>query len=148
MRSLTIIYDPTCGVCTRLAQWLTVQRQYVPLRLVPNSSPMIATMYPELAESRFREELIVIADDGAAWFGDRAWILCLYALQDYRAWAKRLSRPALFPFARQAFLVLSYNRRRISRWIRLAPERASDGDIAERLRNIPAPACQGAAPRG
>ena len=55
MRSLTIIYDPTCGLCTRLSQWLRVQRQYVPLRLVPNSSPMIATVYPELAESRFGE---------------------------------------------------------------------------------------------
>jgi predicted DCC family thiol-disulfide oxidoreductase YuxK len=148
MRSLTIVYDPTCGLCTRLAQWLTVQRQCIPLRLVPNSSPMIATAYPRLAESRFREELIAVADDGAAWFGDRAWIVCLYALHDYRAWAKRLSRPALFPFARQAFLFLSYNRRRISRWIRLAPECASDSDIADRLRNVPAPACQGAAPRG
>jgi predicted DCC family thiol-disulfide oxidoreductase YuxK len=148
MRSLTIIYDPACGLCTRLAQWLTVQRQYVPLRLVPSSSPMIASVYPELAESRFREELIVVADDGAVWFGDRAWILCLYALVDYRAWAKRLSRPALFPFARQAFMFLSHNRRRLSSWMRLAPQQASDGEIADRLRNVYAPGCQGAAPRG
>ncbi len=148
MRSLTIIYDPSCGLCTRLAQWLTVQRQYIPLRLVPNSSPMIAAVYPELAESRFREELIVVADSGAVWFGNRAWILCLYALEDYRGWATRLSRPALFPFARQAFMFLSHNRRRLSSWMGLAPERSSDGEIADRLRNVYAPACQGAASRG
>jgi hypothetical protein len=65
--------------------------------------------------------------------------MCLYALKRYRHWAQRLSRPALLPFARQAFNVLSANRRRVSKWLGLL----SDGELTAELRNIHTPRCYG-----
>lgn len=65
--------------------------------------------------------------------------MCLYALKHYRHWAKRLSGPALLPLARQAFAILSGNRRRISRWLRLL----GDDDLAVELGAIHTPRCHG-----
>jgi hypothetical protein len=54
----------------------------------------------------------------------------------------RLSRPLLLPFAREAFSVLSQNRKKLSAWLGLV----SDGDLASFLRvtNVP-PRCAGGA---
>lgn len=66
-----------------------------------------------------------------------AWIMCLYALEDYREWALRLAQPGLFPLARQAFALLTKQRGRISRWLSLA----SESEIAETLRSVNEPVC-------
>jgi hypothetical protein len=54
-----------------------------------------------------------------------------------------LSRPALLPFAPQAFTVLSANRQRVSKWL----EWLSDGELQAELRNIHAPGCHGTNPQ-
>lgn len=59
---------------------------------------------------------MVIGDNGGVYFGDHAWIMCLYALREYRATAKRLSSPMLQVLAREAFTFFS-------RWPVMMPER-------------------------
>jgi hypothetical protein len=63
--------------------------------------------------------------------------MCLFALEDYRDWANRLAHPLLRGFARQGFVLLSRQRSRISRWLRLA----SEFEIAETIRQVNVPAC-------
>jgi predicted DCC family thiol-disulfide oxidoreductase YuxK len=137
MRYLTVAYDEQCGLCARLSQWLREQPKWIPLRLLP--SKVAARLYPALATRIQREELVVISDVGGVYIGDRAWLICLYALRRYRPWAKRLSGPALLPLARQAFALLSYNRRGISKWLGMR----SDAELAAELRAVNSPRCHG-----
>jgi len=141
MRYLTVFYDPNCGLCSRVGTWLLAQPRLLGLRVAPSSS--LARIYPELAARGLRDELIVVSDEGAVYLGDRAWLMCLYALKCYRQWAQRLARPALLPFARQAFTILSANRHRVSKWLGLL----SDGELEAELRNIQAPRCYGTDPQ-
>src|SRR5262249_26293478 len=78
-----------------------------------------------------------VSDEGGVYRSGHAWIMCLYALEDYREWALRLAQPGLFPLARQAFALLTKQRGRISRWLKLA----SEAEIAETLRSINEPVC-------
>src|SRR5579864_5842406 len=117
MRYLTVFYDPNCGLCSRVGTWLLAQPRLLGLRVAPSSS--LARIYPELAARGLRDELIVVSDEGAVYLGDRAWLMCLYALKHYRSWAARLSRPSMLPFARGAFAILSSNRRQVSKWLGL-----------------------------
>ena len=73
-------------------------------------------------------------DEGGVYRNDDAWIMTLYALEQYRPWALRLASPALRPMARAAFEWLSLNRRSISRQLALA----ADADVALVLAQPPA----------
>ena len=79
----------------------------------------------------------MISDEGGVYRGADAWIMCLYALVEYREWALRLSAPALKPFARGAFALVSASRKQVSSWLHLAPE----GELAEELRKADPPRC-------
>jgi hypothetical protein len=107
------------------------------LVFIPAGSARAARLFPELAGSNEPEELVVISDEGGVYREALAWIMCLYALQEYRDWSIRLARPLLIPFARQAFTLISKRRRGISRWLELA----SEAEIAETLQSVAAPAC-------
>lgn len=137
MRDLTIVYDQQCGLCSRLGGWLLAQPKWIGIHLVP--SQRAAKLYPSLAASIEKEELVVVSDEGAVYLGDHAWLMCLYALKDYRHWAKRLAGPALLPLARQAFTILSANRLHISNWLGLK----SDNELGVHLRAIHSPRCHG-----
>ncbi len=137
MRCLTVVYDRECGFCTRVAGWLMAQPKWIPLRILPSN--LVSTVYPALAAKKLQEELVVISDDGGVYLGDHAWLICLHALKRYRRLARRISRPALLPFARQAFKVVSANRHRISKWL----ESLTDAEIAGELGQIHAPHCHG-----
>ncbi len=136
MRYLVILYDSRCGVCTWLKGWLREQRAYFPLYLV--------AMQSEEARSRFPQQLLkgddlsVVSDSGEVWIGDRAWIVCLWALRDYRSWAMRLSSPRLLPFARQAFVELSHHRLALSRMLGLR----SEEDMRRYFGDVPIPTCE------
>jgi predicted DCC family thiol-disulfide oxidoreductase YuxK len=137
MRHLTVIYDPDCGLCTQIGSWLMAQPKFIALRIVPFHAA--GRLYPALAARGLGEELTVVSDEGGVYFGDHAWLMCLYALKRYRQMARRLSRPALLPFARQAFKILSANRHRISRWLGML----TDAELEAQLRQIQAPRCHG-----
>src|SRR5437762_8559433 len=107
MKSLSIMYDRHCGLCSEVRDWLKVQPSYVPLRLLASDSDEARVCFPDLPAG----ELAVVSDSGEVWLGDHAFIMCLWALRDFRGWALRLASPLLRPMARQAFQLVSHNRR-------------------------------------
>jgi hypothetical protein len=77
-------------------------------------------------------ELVVVDDEGGVYEGTDAWIICLYALRDFREWSLRLAQPGLRPFARAGFEWLSRNRKGLSDVLRWSPEEA----VAAQLRPL------------
>ncbi len=117
MKRLYLLYDERCGLCRRLKEWLLQHEAWLELVAMPAGSPQAAQMFPELKEIASSEDLVVVSDEGEVYLNNHAWIMCLYALREYRSWAYRLSHPLLMPFARQASESLSRDQRLISRWL-------------------------------
>jgi hypothetical protein len=90
---LTVFYDARCGLCCAVRDWIGGQRQLLAVDCVPKEEGM--------------DELVVVADSGEMWSGDSAWVMVLWALEDYRHWANRLASPVLLPAARSVFARLS-----------------------------------------
>ena len=116
METLYVLYDPKCELCERLKDWLLVQRTWLGLSMVPAGSEKAKSMFPQLEQIASANDLVVISDDGQVYLNNKAWIMALYALEEYRDWASRLTHPLLAPLARQAFVIISRNRHAISRW--------------------------------
>jgi predicted DCC family thiol-disulfide oxidoreductase YuxK len=133
MRRLYVVYDERCGLCTQLKDWLGRQPAYVRLQLV-SASEAARDLFPSLPLG----ELAVVSDTGETWLGDRAWIIVLWALREYRAWAAKLSSPLLLPVARQAFAAISRNRSVFSRWLGLYGE----AELRDNLSQIAIPPCE------
>jgi predicted DCC family thiol-disulfide oxidoreductase YuxK len=136
MKRLYVLYDPKCGLCTSIKFWLARQPAYVAVHPIPVGSERAARLFPALQQSDEAGELVVIGDNGAVYYGDHAWIMCLYALREYRA-AKRLSSPRLRPLAREAFTLISRYRHSISRWLGMMPET----EMRSRLKDVILPRC-------
>jgi predicted DCC family thiol-disulfide oxidoreductase YuxK len=117
MEKLYVIYDPKCELCCRLKNWILVQRSWIGLALVQQGSEKAKRLFPELDQIAGKDDLVVISDEGAVYLNDRAWIMVLYAMVEYRGWAERLTHPLLMPLARQAFATLSKNRHTLSSWL-------------------------------
>jgi len=132
MQKLYVLYDPKCELCCRLKDWLQAQPAWIGLEVVPAGSPSARKMFPELEQIAGQNDLAAISDEGAVYLNDRAWIMVLYALEEYRDWAARLTHPLLMPLARQAYAALSRNRYVFSRWLIKAEPEA----IAAELRNV------------
>jgi predicted DCC family thiol-disulfide oxidoreductase YuxK len=132
MERLYVLYDPKCELCIRLKNWLLVQRSWIGLAVVEMGSEKAKRLFPELDQIATKNDLAVISDEGEVYLNDRAWIMVLYAMVDYRDWAARLTHPLLLPLARQAFAALSKNRLVLSRWLSAANPEA----IAGELRNV------------
>lgn len=132
MQKLYVLYDPKCELCIRLKNWLLVQRSWIGLAVVEIGSEKAKRLFPELDQIATKNDLAVISDEGDVYLNDRAWIMVLYAMVDYRDWAARLTHPLLLPLARQAFAALSKNRHVLSRWLSAANPEA----IADELRNV------------
>jgi predicted DCC family thiol-disulfide oxidoreductase YuxK len=137
MTKIYVLYDPNCELCCRLKNWILVQRSWIGIALIPAGSEKAQRLFPGLEEIAAKEDLAVVSDEGAVYLNDRAWIMVMYAMVDYREWASRLTHPVLMPLARQAFAALSKNRLAISRWLSTDdPE-----EIAGELRNIELDPC-------
>jgi predicted DCC family thiol-disulfide oxidoreductase YuxK len=143
MKRLYVLYDANCGLCSRIRRWAEGQPAYVELEFIASGSSRAARWFPTLTRDDRREELVVVGDDGSVYSGDTSWIMVLYALEAYREWAIRLSRPWLLPHARVAFKVLSDNRKRVSSFLGLV----SDRDLMDILRGESAPGCAVGGPR-
>jgi predicted DCC family thiol-disulfide oxidoreductase YuxK len=121
MRSLTVLFDPACGFCIRCRDWLARQPALVPLTFLAAASEEARARFPTLPQPDPPEELVVVDDEGGVYRGHDAWIMCLYALADYREWALRLAGPRLKPLSRAAFAWISRNRTALSRRLLKAP---------------------------
>ncbi|HSE98575.1 MAG TPA: DUF393 domain-containing protein [Blastocatellia bacterium] len=113
MRQLTVLYDPECGLCCRARAWLLNQPKYVELAFVPVASEEAHIRYPALNHALTRKDVTVISDEGAVYWGAKAWVMCLWALRNYREWSFRLSSPELLPTARRVVSMISQNRHRL-----------------------------------
>ncbi|MCX6608844.1 MAG: hypothetical protein NTV52_35345 [Acidobacteria bacterium] len=109
MTSLTLHYDAQCGLCSSMRNWIQSQRHALPLHFLPKP--------PE------ERNLTVIADTGEVWQGDSAWLMVLWALEDYRSWSYRLSSPALLP--------------QLCSWLGLK----ADADLVYKLQQVELPSC-------
>jgi len=110
MPELTVLYDPQCGLCRRAQAWLISKPKYVELVFVPASSDEARSRYPQLNHSLTLADLTVISDQCAVYSGPKAWLMCLWALREYREWALRLSSPELLPTAKRVISMISQNR--------------------------------------
>lgn len=104
VRGLTVLYDAQCSLCRFLRGWLSEQRQLVPLGFVAAGSEEARRRYPGLDHHNTLDEITVIGDAGQVYRGPAAWIVCLWALREYRRLAHRLSTPAGYLVARGAVL--------------------------------------------
>jgi predicted DCC family thiol-disulfide oxidoreductase YuxK len=115
MNALTVLYDPTCGLCRRAHEWLALQQKLVEMSFVPCNSEEARKRYPALNHSLTQQDLTVIGDRGAVYYGPKAWLMVLWALTRYREWAYRLSTPELLPTTKRVVSAISQNRYQISR---------------------------------
>jgi predicted DCC family thiol-disulfide oxidoreductase YuxK len=110
MDTLTVLYDARCNLCSHLRSWLEAQPAYVRLAFVPSGSPEARRRFPALDHAATTSDLTVIGDDGAVYIEAKAFLMCLWALRDYRAWSLRLSSPDMLPLARRVVLWVAQNR--------------------------------------
>jgi predicted DCC family thiol-disulfide oxidoreductase YuxK len=136
MQCLYVLYDERCGLCRWASRWAMNQPQLVDLVFIEAGSAEASRRFPTLTKRGQVEELIAVSDEGAVYRDSSAWIMCLYALEDYREWSLRLGSPVLRPLARQAFAIVSAQRGWISRWLSL-----SDAEVAIDLSRNQVPRC-------
>ena len=132
MKRLYVLFDGECGFCVRCRLWLEKQPQYVRLVFIAKRSREAERRFGQLYGRIAADELVAIGDNGAVYRGPSAFLICLWALRDYRHWAQRLSRPLLRPLARQLFEALSRNRQVFSRWFGAATDDALMGWLSRR----------------
>lgn len=110
MKCLYVLYDSQCELCVRCRDWLMKQVALVPLVFVALRSEEMRKRFPGIDVLKPSKQLLVISDRGSAYRGAYAWIMCLWALRNYRDHAHRMSHPVLLPFAQIVCELLSRNR--------------------------------------
>jgi predicted DCC family thiol-disulfide oxidoreductase YuxK len=114
MFTLTVLYDERCDLCCRIREWMQAQPQYVALEFIAAASDEAQARYPQLDHERSLRELHVVTSYGEVYRDAKAWLMCLWALREYRAWSLRMATPELMPLARRAIARVSSNRRRLA----------------------------------
>ncbi len=140
MKQLYVLFDQECALCVHCGRWLARQDAFIDLRFIPLQSPEISRRFPGLKEWNqldLREKLVVVSDGGAIYQGQNAWVMCLYALRDYRRWAQRLADPVFLPFAREVCELVSRNRLALSSFLKEPPD-----ELANILSSYRAASCQ------
>jgi predicted DCC family thiol-disulfide oxidoreductase YuxK len=115
MATLTVLYDPSCGLCRRVQEWLVEQPKLVQLTLVPVKSDEAQRRFPALDHEPTLNDLTVISDQGAVYYGPKAWLMVLWSLGRYREWSYRLASPELLPTTRRIVSLISQHRYQIGR---------------------------------
>jgi predicted DCC family thiol-disulfide oxidoreductase YuxK len=114
MRNLTVLFDASCDICTAARAWMLSEPHYVPLMFIPAGSDEARQRFPDLDHGDTLREITAIDDTGAVYRGAKAWVMCLWALPRYRAWASRLGGPRPLPGAREFIGWVSRNRHNLS----------------------------------
>ena len=115
MFALTVLYDPECGLCRRAHEWLAEQSKLIELSFVQCVSDEARRRFPQLNHDLTKQDLTVIGDDGAVYFGPKAWLMVLWSLTRYREWSYRLATPELLPTTKRVVSAISQNRHQISK---------------------------------
>lgn len=139
MKTLTIFYDPRCGLCVRFRNWLEAQPKRVAVEFLAYDSAEAGSRFPGLMAIGAEKDVVVLADDGRWWQGSAAWLTCLWTTCEYRPWSFRLAAPVFQPLVKKAVHLLSENRLAISRLISVR----EDSRLAAALDSVPSPLCEG-----
>ncbi len=139
MQKLYILYDSHCELCRRCRVWLGQQPSYVKLIFLPFQAPEAECRFPTLRELHPDKEIVVVNEAGDVWQGEAAWVICLWALREYREWSQRLASPLLLPLARRLCETISTHRYQISRWLNGG---ATDEQLRFQLEALPPPVCE------
>jgi predicted DCC family thiol-disulfide oxidoreductase YuxK len=119
VNALCVLYDETCGFCCQCARTIAAKRQRLAIHCLPRQAPEVKAAFGDFDRAGTKPELIVIDDDGGIYRDADAWIITLWALEGYQRWATRMAKPALRPFARALFEVVSSNRHSLSKLLAL-----------------------------
>jgi len=111
-KTLTVLFDPACSLCQRCRSWMLGQPALVEVRFVACTGQEARARYGDIPW--LGDELVVVGDDRQVWAGPAAFLVCLWALEDWRAWSYRLSGSAFAPLAERFFHFVSGNRRTIA----------------------------------
>ena len=109
-----MLYDGSCMLCVRCAEWIAGKPAALRLELIPAGSSEARTRYPAFG---LGEELVVVSDDGQVWLGPSAFVMCLWALRDTRDLSELLAEPPMSFLARRFFNAFSSSRGVISGFI-------------------------------
>ncbi len=112
MRTLTVLFDGRCSVCVASARFLLRADQAVPIVTLDAHSPAARERFPAL-RSYLGRELVVVADDGAAWVGPAAFLVCFWALRRWRLLVRVLSGDLLLPWTLAGLRAVGANRGRL-----------------------------------
>lgn len=113
MRQLTILYDAQCSLCQRVLGWLSRQSQYIPLYFVAAGGAGARRRFPDLDHEATLAELTVVADERHVYRGAKAWVMCLWALHEYRPFALGLGSSKAMGLAERFVKSVSKNRHRV-----------------------------------
>lgn len=111
MRSITVLYDPTCPLCCKAASWLNEQPKYVPIAFCAAGSPAARQAFPTLDHEATRNQLTVVGDGGEVYYDERGWLMCLWATKRYRGVSLRFGTPGGVESAKRFVLWVSRHRR-------------------------------------
>jgi predicted DCC family thiol-disulfide oxidoreductase YuxK len=111
-KALTVLYDPGCALCRHCRHWMLGEVARVPLHFVECTGVEARARYGDIPW--LGDELVVVGDGGEVWAGSAAFLVCLWALEEWREWSFRLSAPAFAPLAERFFLFVSSRRKSFS----------------------------------
>ena len=120
--ALNILYDPTCGLCCRVREWLMQQARLVELVFIPCKSAEARQRFPQLNHDLTDQDLTIITDRGAVYSGPKAWLMVLWALKQYRPWSYRLASPELLPTTKRVVSLISEHRYQIGRGLKVVTQ--------------------------
>lgn len=141
IEKLFVLYDAECGFCRRCREWMLEQAKFLDVAFIPRASLAARLRFGDVTTTD-DDELVVVDDQGGLYRGPSAFLMCLYALRDYRAWSLRLASPTLLPLARKGFELVSARRHRINDWLGLANDIEIARQLASAVRSE-APRCVG-----
>jgi predicted DCC family thiol-disulfide oxidoreductase YuxK len=137
MGKLTVFHDPQCGMCCGFRRWLEAQPRWVAVEFVDWASDEAERLLPGIRAMGAGRDVVVLADDGRWWQGTAAWLTCLWATREYRAWSHRFAAPVFQPMVRKVVHLLSENRLTFSRLLRLP----NDATLAAAITSLPDAEC-------
>lgn len=94
---------------------MSAQPPFVRLRFVASDSEEAANRFDRIPW--LGDQLVVVSDDGRVWAGSAAFLICLWALRDWREWSYLLTGPLWAPMAERFFKAVSAERRRVAAFL-------------------------------
>lgn len=113
-RPYTVIYDGTCGVCTRMVKLLDSWDRNHELEIIPSQAPGVRDRFPWIAGDAYAESIQVVrASDGETWQAAAALEELIKVLPKGRAVSWLFSVPFARPVAERFYGWFGRNRYRM-----------------------------------